>query len=172
MTLNCQNAKKKGSIPPLYHSIWGDVTLGDFRLSIEILCFHKFSIWKVVLPQFFNSESCGSTFFFNIHILKLVEEQIFNLKICGRTIFWNYTCVSTNCHIGWIQDFVILGRPWWSILVGMRSAICPWNCSMPTQLPIVLRYTFSAKLLRNIGVPGGPMIIGDVLGNLKACENL
>lgn len=64
MTLNFQNAKKNGQHFPLYHSIWGDVTLGDFRLSIEILCFHKFSIWKVVLPQFFNSESCGSTIFF------------------------------------------------------------------------------------------------------------
>ena len=68
--------KKNGQHFPLYHSIWGDVTLGDFRLSIEILCFHKFSIWKVVLPQFFNSESCGSTIFLLSYF-----------KTCGRTDF-------------------------------------------------------------------------------------
>ena len=101
--------KKNGQHSPLYHSIWGDVTLGDFRLSIEILCFHKFSIWKVVLPQFFNSESCGSTFFFNIHILKLVEEQIFNLKICGRTIFWNYTCFQKLPY--WLNSRLCHSRP-------------------------------------------------------------
>jgi len=78
----------------------------------------------------FQFRNCGPTKFqfrkLWIHKKKItietfVETQLFNSRTCGSTKFWNHTCVSTKLPFWWFQHFVILGRPWRSLLVGWEG---------------------------------------------------